>query len=94
MQRSTTGTLSSRGARLTRGQNARFVLVPIADLQINTTEMALRVFTFHLFLFTFSSLLNNLPSEARGVVDQLSLSDSSSSWTNHPTAVMCLSPWC
>ncbi|GBL77993.1 hypothetical protein AVEN_59094-1 [Araneus ventricosus] len=53
-----------------------------ADLKINTTEL----FTFHLpSLFSFPPFLNTLPSEARGVVDELFLGDSSPSWTNHPT---------
>ncbi|GBM67064.1 hypothetical protein AVEN_74808-1 [Araneus ventricosus] len=37
-----------------------------------------------------SSLLKHLPSEPRGVAKGLILSDSSISWTNHPTAVVSL----
>ncbi|GBM58843.1 hypothetical protein AVEN_206022-1 [Araneus ventricosus] len=42
----------------------------------------------------FPPFLNTLPSEARGMVDELSLGESSSSLTNHPTAAVCLPPWC
>ncbi|GBN28310.1 hypothetical protein AVEN_201776-1 [Araneus ventricosus] len=95
MQRSTTGTLSSQGARLTRGHATRSVSVPTAYLQINTTEMALRVITFHLYpsLLSYNPFLNTLPSEFRGLVDELSPGDSSSRWTI-PNAVVCLPPWC
>ncbi|GBN58697.1 hypothetical protein AVEN_131844-1 [Araneus ventricosus] len=95
-KRSTTGTLSSRGASANTGSKRTFVVsVPISDLQINTTEISLRLFTFYLHLFfRFPPFLNTLPSEARGVVDELPLGDSFSSWTNHPTSVVCLPPWC
>ncbi|GBO11975.1 hypothetical protein AVEN_10261-1 [Araneus ventricosus] len=33
-------------------------------------------------------------TEDRGVVVVLPPGDSSSSWTNHPTAVVCLPSWC
>ncbi|GBL87298.1 hypothetical protein AVEN_270556-1 [Araneus ventricosus] len=55
---------------------------------------SLRVSISSLSSLLFPSFLNTLTSEARGVVDELSLGDSSSSWTNHPTAVVCLPPWC
>ncbi|GBN51161.1 hypothetical protein AVEN_236111-1 [Araneus ventricosus] len=42
----------------------------------------------------FPPFLNILPPEARGVVDELPLGDSSSSWTNLPTAVVCLTSRC
>ncbi|GBN67068.1 hypothetical protein AVEN_256510-1 [Araneus ventricosus] len=41
-----------------------------------------------------NELGRTLPSEVRGVVDELSLGDSPSNWTNRPTAVVCLPPWC
>ncbi|GBM19917.1 hypothetical protein AVEN_2861-1 [Araneus ventricosus] len=41
----------------------------------------------------FPPFLNTLPSEARGVVHELSPGDSSSSCTNHPTTVVHLPPW-
>ncbi|GBM05558.1 hypothetical protein AVEN_94824-1 [Araneus ventricosus] len=47
-----------------------------------------------LFFLFFPSFLNILPSNDRGVVVVLLPGDSSSSWTNHLTAVVCLPSWC
>ncbi|GBN99009.1 hypothetical protein AVEN_251267-1 [Araneus ventricosus] len=62
----------------------------------NTTEVALRPFTFSvsILFLSFPSLLTILPSKDRTVVFVLPPGDSSSSWTNHPTAVVCLPSWC
>ncbi|GBM63394.1 hypothetical protein AVEN_82249-1 [Araneus ventricosus] len=43
--------------------------------------------------FLFSLFLNILPSKDRGVVVVLPPGDSSSSWSNHTTAVVCLPSW-
>ncbi|GBN26871.1 hypothetical protein AVEN_240435-1 [Araneus ventricosus] len=82
--------------RLTRGHNAfsssefRFRI-----FKTNTTEVALSLFTFSSHIsFLFPPFLNTLPSKAREVVDELPPGDPSSSWTNHPTAVVCLPSWC
>ncbi|GBL81356.1 hypothetical protein AVEN_143661-1 [Araneus ventricosus] len=42
----------------------------------------------------FSLFLNILPSKDRRLVIVLPPGDSSSSWTYHPTAVVCLPSWC
>ncbi|GBM89849.1 hypothetical protein AVEN_107951-1 [Araneus ventricosus] len=67
-----------------------------SDSETNTTEVTLRSFTFPIsfFLYPLSSLLNTLTSKGRGVVVVLPPGDSSSSWTNRPTAVVCLPSWC
>ncbi|GBM40202.1 hypothetical protein AVEN_80200-1 [Araneus ventricosus] len=92
----TIGTLTAKGLANT-GLKRPFSLSSDCGSQINTTELALRLFTFPLSsspLLSFPPFLNTLPSEAIGEADELFLGDSSSSWINHPTAVVCLPPWC
>ncbi|GBN89051.1 hypothetical protein AVEN_46737-1 [Araneus ventricosus] len=78
----------------THGVKKRTFLVlssDFSDSQTNTTEISLRPFTFSVSLPSF---LNTLPSKDREVVVVLPPGDSSSSWTNHPTALVCLPSWC
>ncbi|GBM54959.1 hypothetical protein AVEN_33516-1 [Araneus ventricosus] len=65
-----------------------------SDLSKQHHGVALSVFTSQLSLslssFPSSLLLKHLLSEPRGVADELFLGDSSTSWTNYPTAVVRL----
>ncbi|GBO00792.1 hypothetical protein AVEN_43852-1 [Araneus ventricosus] len=90
------GHLSSRDAfGYTRGQKTPVRLNEFQFPEIGftkTTEVALSPFTFRLSLLYL--FLNVLPSKDKGVVVVLPPGDSSSNWTNHPTAVVCLPSWC
>ncbi|GBM84076.1 hypothetical protein AVEN_78331-1 [Araneus ventricosus] len=96
MQRSIIGTLPAKGLANTRTKPPVFskFRLRISNQHHGVISPRVYISSLALLFFSFPPFLNTLPSEARGVAHELVLVDSSSSWTNHPTAFMCLPPWC
>ncbi|GBN82774.1 hypothetical protein AVEN_74999-1 [Araneus ventricosus] len=91
------GTFQPRCFRLhTESKNARsdFRFPDLGFQKIHDGGSTQPFHLFSLFSLSFSSLFNILPSKDRGVAVVLHPGDSSSSWTNHPTVVVCLPAWC
>ncbi|GBN85733.1 hypothetical protein AVEN_222157-1 [Araneus ventricosus] len=95
MQRYTIGTLPAKGLADTGSKTPVFSKFRLRISNQHNGVSSPRVYISSLDPSSFPPpFLNTLPSEARGVAHDLFLGDSSSSWTNHPTTVMCLLPWC
>ncbi|GBM36589.1 hypothetical protein AVEN_162028-1 [Araneus ventricosus] len=95
MQRSTIGTLPANGLANTGSKTPVFSKFRLRIPNQHHGISSPRVYISSIApSFPFSSLLKHLTFRGQGVADELFLSDSSSSWTNHPTAVVCLPPRC